>query len=228
MANADEYKSKIGLDSLYIAEVTADSASAYTSGTPQWLAPAAEASQEPSTSFAIQYADDQPYDVATAEGETKISLKVTGLDLETLALITGKVFDDTTGRMYDNGGVAPFMALGFRSMKSSGTYRYYWFLKGKFDMPKEATATLADKPDPKTLDLTYTAIRTVYQFDRCRYHDSVKRVMGDDDTAAFSATPAGSPRCRCRMCRAHQRCLCRAACLLRTELAVYPRPPTRR
>src|SRR3989304_1438727 len=102
MANEGEYKSKIGLDSLYVAEVTADSAAAYTAGTPAWLAPAAEASLEPSTSFAIQYADDQPYDVARAEGETKSNLKITGLDLETLAWITGKVFDATTGRVYDN------------------------------------------------------------------------------------------------------------------------------
>jgi len=189
MANEGEYKSKIGLDNLYIAEVTADSAAAYTADTPAWLAPAAEASQEPSTAFQIQYADDQPYDVATSEGETKISLTITGLDLETLALITGKVFDDTTGRMYDNGGIPPFFALGFRSQKSNGSYRYYWFLKGKFDMPKEAVATLADKPDPKTLQLSYTAIRTVYKFTLGGgITDSVKRVIGDDDTAAFDDT----------------------------------------
>jgi len=189
MANDGEYKSKIGLDSLYVAEVLVDSAATFTADTPAWLAPAAEASQEPATSFQIQYADDQPYDVATAEGESKIGLKITGLDLEMLAQITGKVFDPTTGRMYDNGGSAPFMALGFRSLKSNGGYRYYWFLKGKFDMPKEAIATLADKPDPKTLDLTYTAIRTVHKWSLGGgVTDSVKRVVGDTDTDAFSAT----------------------------------------
>ena len=92
-ANAGEYKSRIGLDSLYIAKVTVDSASAYTADTPEYFAPAAEASQEPSTSFEIQYADDQAYEVMTGEGPTTISLIVTGLPLEMLALITGKVFD---------------------------------------------------------------------------------------------------------------------------------------
>jgi phi13 family phage major tail protein len=188
MANDGEYKSKIGLDSLYIAGVTEDSASAYTPGTPAWLAPAAEASLEPATSFQIQYADDQPYDVATSEGETKIALKVTGLPLITLADITGKVFDATTGRMYDNGGIAPWKALGFRSKKSNGSYRYFWFLKGKFDMPKESVATLADKPDPKVMDLTFTAIRTVHVFDLGDINDTVKRVVGDTDTEAFVAT----------------------------------------
>jgi len=187
-ANSGEYKSRIGLDSLYVAEVTADSATAYTAGTPESFAPAAEASQEPSTSFAIQFADDQPYDVMTGEGETKISLQVTNLPPEMLALITGKEFDSTTGRVYDNSAEAPYFALGFRSLKSNGSYRYYWFLKGKFDMPKEAMATKGASPEPKTLELTYTAIFTTYAFDVGSFNDTVKRVFGDDDTTNFDET----------------------------------------
>jgi phi13 family phage major tail protein len=187
-AAAGEYKSKIGLDSLYIAEVTVDTAATYTADTPEYFAPAAEASQEPSSSFAIQYADDQPYDVMTSEGETKISLKVTGIPIEMLAKITGRVFDAASGRMFDNGGTAPYIALSFRSKKANGSYRYYQFLKGKFDMPKEELATLGDTPEPKTLDLTFTAIRTVYQWDLGDVTDSVKRIVGDTDTTNFSAT----------------------------------------
>ncbi len=188
MANAGEYKSKVGLDNLYVAEVTADSASAYTAGTPAYLAPAAEASQEPASSFEVQYADDQPFDVMTSEGETKITLTVTNIDLATLALITGRVFDSASGRMWDHGRTAPYFALSFRSQKSNGNYRYYQYLKGKFDMPKEDVATKSETPEPKTLQLTYTAIRTIYEFDLGSFNDSVKRVVGDDDTTNFSGT----------------------------------------
>jgi len=188
MTNSGEYRSLIGLDSLYVAEVTADSAAAYTAGTPAWLAPAAEASQEPTTSFEIQYADDQPYEVMASEGETKIALKVTGIPLEMLAKITGRVWDATTGRMYDNAAVPPYFALSFRSQKSNGSYRYYQYLKGRFDMPKDEAATLAEKAEPKTVDLTYTAIRTVHKFDLGDIDDTVKRVVGDTDVVAFSAT----------------------------------------
>jgi len=187
-ANSGEYKSKIGLDSLYVAEVTQDDSSAYVADTPEYLAPAGEASQEPTSSFDIQYADDQPYDVSTSEGETKVNLTVTGMPLAMLAKITGRVFDSTSGRMYDNGGVAPYMALSFRSMKSNGSYRYYQFLKGKFDMPKEEVATKADAPDPKTMQLVFTAIRTVHKFDLGTVTDSVKRIIGDSDTTNFSGT----------------------------------------
>ena len=151
-AQPGEYKSKVGLDSLYIAEVLTDDSSTYSADTPEYLAPAAEASQEPTTNSETQYADDQPYEVMTSEGETKISLVITGAPLEMIAKLTGRVFDATTGRMYDNSGAtAPYFALSFRSQKSNGKYRYYQFLRGRFDMPKEAAATKSDSPDPKTL-----------------------------------------------------------------------------
>lgn len=187
--NVGEYKSKIGLDNLYIAVVNTDDSTTFAADTPEYLAPAAEASQEPSGSFEIQYADDQPYDVMSSEGETKITLDVTGMGLEMLAKITGRRFDAATGRMFDNAGVAPYVALSFRSQKSNGGYRYYQYLKGKFDMPKEETATKGEKPEPKTLKLTYTAIKTVKKWDLGGgVTDSVKRIVGDDDTTNFSDT----------------------------------------
>lgn len=186
--NAGEYKSKIGLDMLYVAEVTEDSADTYTAEAPAYFAPAAEASQEPTSSFEVQYADDQAFDVMSSEGETKIGLTVTNLDLAMLAKITGRVFDQVTGRLFDNGGVAPYMALSFRSLKSNGNYRYYQYLKGVFAMPKEGVATKGEKPEPKTLELTFTAIRTVYKFDLGEVIDSVKRIIGDEDIDAFDAT----------------------------------------
>jgi len=185
-ANAGEYKSRIGLDSLYLAEVTQDDAAGYAADTPEYLAPAATAGQAPATSFETQYADDNPYDVMTGEGPTAISLEVTSIPMEMLAKITGKVFDAVSGRMFDNKAEAPYMALSFRSLKSNGSYRYYQYLKGKFDMPQEETETKGETPSPKLNALTYTAIPTVYEFDLGDINDNVKRVMGDEDTTNFS------------------------------------------
>lgn len=186
--NASEYKSRVGLDSLYIAEVTLDDATGYTADTPEYFAPAAEASQEPSSSFEIDYADDKPYDVMTAEGETKITLTVTNIPVEMLAKITGRVFDSASGRMFDNGAEAPYIALSFRSKKSNGSYRYYQYLKGKFTPPKEEAMTKGEKPEPKKVQLEFTAIHTTYEFDLGSINGTVKRVIGDEDTTNFSAT----------------------------------------
>lgn len=188
MPNSGEYKSKIGLDSLYVAAVSEDSATAYTTGATAYLAPAAEASQEPTSNFEIQYADDIPYDVMASEGETKITLSVTNIDLSTLATITGRVFDSASGRMWDNTGLAPYYALSFRSLKSNGSYRYYQYLKGRFDMPKENMVTKGETPEPQLLELTFTAVQTIYEWNLGSLTDSVKRIVGDSDTLNFSAT----------------------------------------
>lgn len=186
--NAGEYRSAIGLDSLYIAEVTTDCASAYVADTPEYLAPAAEASMEPSQSTETQYADDQAYDVMFSEGETKIKVKITGMPAEMFAKLLGREFDAGTGRVFDNAATPPYFALSFRSLKSNGSYRYYQFLKGRFSVPKDEAATKGDTPDPKTVELEFTAIKTIYEWNLGTVTDSVKRVFGDTDTTSFSAT----------------------------------------
>jgi phi13 family phage major tail protein len=187
--NQDEYKSSVGLDSLYVALVTADSAAAYTAGTPAYLAPAAKAGQKVTSSQETQYLDDQPFDVLTAEGPSDIELEISGLPPEMEALILGKTFDATTGRFYDHLATPPDVALSFRSMKSNGKYRYYQYLKGKFSPPDEETETKGEKPTPKTLKLVYKAVPTVYKFTvSVGVTKTVKRVKGDEDTTNFSAT----------------------------------------
>lgn len=186
--NSGEYKSVVGLADLYIAAVSEDSATAYTAGTPQYFAPAAEASVKPAVDKKTQYADDQAFDTMSTEAETTIELTVTGVPAEIFALITGKVFDTASGRVFDNGGTPPYFALAFKSQKSNGSFRYFQFLKGAFTVPDEDYASKSDKVDPKTLKLTYTAIKTVYEFDLGDINDGCKRVFGDEDTTNFSET----------------------------------------
>ncbi len=191
-ANAGEYKSRVGLKDLYIAEVLTDVAgTGATFGTPETFAPAAEASLAPTVNSETQYADDRPFDVAQAEGITELQLTVTNLPPEMLALVTGATFDAASGRVFDDADPtkASYYALGFRSLKSNGSYRYYWFLKGKFQKPSEDFATQGDSPDPKTPQITYTAIKTEYEYDLDGSNSAgIKRVLGDEDTTNFDAT----------------------------------------
>jgi phi13 family phage major tail protein len=189
MTVANEYKPRVGLDSLYVAAITKDDSTGFTAGTPVYLAPAADASLAPNASQDVLYADDQPWDVLMAEAETKVSLSVTNISMALLAAMTGRVFDVASGQLWDNAGGSPaYYALGFRSLKSNGKYRYYWFLKGTFEMPPEDFTTKGAKPDPKMVKLAFTAIKTIYKFTLGSITDSVKRVMGDEDTLNFSAT----------------------------------------
>jgi phi13 family phage major tail protein len=187
--NAAESRSFVGLRDLYYAEVTQDDADGYVAGTPVHFAPAIDASLAAASNARTQYADNQAYDTMSSEGESKITLTVTGLPVETLAFLAGRVFDASTGRMYDNGGTPPYVALGFSALRSNGSTRYYWYLKGRFQMPDEDKASKSDTPDPKALKLTFTAVKTIYQFELSEsIDDGVKRVVGDEDTADFDET----------------------------------------
>lgn len=185
---ANEYKSKVGLRDIYYALVTQDDQNGYTVGSPVYLAPALTASQEPAVNTKTQYADDGPFDAMTAEGETKITLEVTNVPLSVLAVLTGSVYDNTNVRMFDNGGVPPYIAMGFRSKKSSGGYVYYWYLKGRFSKPKDEAQSDSDTPNPKPNQLIFTALKTIFQWTMGSVVDGVKRVLGDTDATGFSAT----------------------------------------
>lgn len=185
---AGEYKSRVGLDSLYVAVVSEDSATAYTAGTPAYLAPVAEATLEPTTNIQTQYADDTVFDVMTAEGETKITLTVTNYDPATLATILGKAFDTPAGRLYDNNATPPYCALSFRSLKSNGSYRYFQYMKGRFETPAEDFTTKGESPDPKPVELVFTAIYTIYEWNLGSVTDQIKRIVGDDNTTNFDET----------------------------------------
>ena len=186
MATSDEMKSQVGLKNLYFAKVTQDDATAYVAEAPLYLAPAAEATAAPSVNSETQYADDAAFDTLSSEGPTEIELTVTNIPPDTLAIITGRVFDAATGRFYDNGGTPPYVALQFESVKSNGKKRFYSYLKGRFGMPSEEFATKTDTPEFKTLKLPFTAIKTIYAFNLGSIVDGVKRVLGDEDTPSFS------------------------------------------
>lgn len=186
---SDQQKSVVGLRDLYYALVTQDDVDAYAAGTPAILAPAVAASHKPKNSSKIQYADDGAFDTLVSEGETEIELEVTNIPLSILAIVLGKEYDAVNGRMFDNAGaVPPDVALGFRSVKSNGSYKYFWYLKGKFSMPDEEQMTKGEAPEPKTIKIKFTAVKTIYAFDLGDISDGVKRVVGDEDISGFSGT----------------------------------------
>ena len=181
MPIAGEYKPSVGLRDLYYALVTQDDASAYAAGTPAYLAPAVTANLAPAVNTETIYADDGPFENIVSEGATEIEMEVTEIPLQQLAQITGVVYDPTTGAMLDNGGTPPEVALGFRAKKSNGSYKYYWFLKGKFTKPSEEKQSDSDTPNPKMAKLKFTALKTVYQWTMDTTVDGVKRVVVDED-----------------------------------------------
>jgi phi13 family phage major tail protein len=161
----NKYGEFIGVDSLYYAEVTANSTSAYTPGTPQILAPVAEIAAAPEISNVTTYYDNAAANNYVSEGKTEVKVVVPNLDSQTLAKILGKLYDQTSGKVYDNGEAnPPEIALGFRYNMGKNGYRYYWYLCGTCSGGEEAATTQKESIDVKTYELTFTAYTTAKQF----------------------------------------------------------------
>ena len=157
----DEFR---GTDNLVYAEVTGDDVNGYTTGTVKVLAPVAEISKTVETASDTKYYDNHPALTIIAEGADTITLTIPALDLKTLAAITGKNYDETTGAFMDGSRTPKYFALGYRLRLTDGTYRYVWRYKGSFGIPDETSQTENAGTDSNNQQLTYTGIATMHQF----------------------------------------------------------------
>ena len=172
-AYVDEFR---GTDDLYFAEVLIDDNGTNTAGTGQTpnhgyvtgtvakLAPVAEISKTVETASDTKYYDNVAALTINAEGADTITLSIPALDLATLAAITGKQLDSTTGALFDGEATPKYFALGYRLGLTDGTYRYVWRYKGTFAIPDEASQTKNAGTDSQGQTLTYTGISTIHKF----------------------------------------------------------------
>jgi uncharacterized protein YjdB len=69
--------------------------------------------------------------------------------------LLGHSYDEETGLLKKGANdVAPWVACGFRSLKSDGSYRYFWLTKGKFRPTEENIETKGDSVNFQTPSIT--------------------------------------------------------------------------
>ena len=153
-----------GCDNLVIAQISVDDSTAFTTGAVQVLAPVAEISKTVESSSETHYYDNTGMIVIQSEGSDTITLTVPALPLDVLALVTGKTVDSSTGAFIDGPTVERYFALGYRLRLTDGTYRYVWRMKGAFGIPDETSATENDGTDTNNQQLTFTGVKSIYEF----------------------------------------------------------------
>jgi len=98
----------------------------------------------PNASTETLFADDGPNETATALGKVEVDIEKNALSTAEKAFLLGHAVDANGGLVFGATDVPPWVAIGFRTLKSNGTYRYVWLYKGKFVDPEEKNDTKGD------------------------------------------------------------------------------------
>ena len=168
---------KVALRDLYYALLTSDASDGAVYGTPIKITGLIKANINPNSNIDTLFADDGPYDTASQLGKIAVELNTADLDLEQRVALLGKtaIADGVT---YDKStDTPPWLAIGFRSKKSNGSYRYVWLLKGKFSEPEDNSETQGDTVNFQTPTITGNFVT--------REYDSAWRKMTDEDATGF-------------------------------------------
>jgi len=172
---------KRGLDEIYVAEVLADTAEAFTTGEPFKLIPAGEMTTTVDKDAANYWFDNSVFAIVGREGSSELGITGAGMRPVDVAKITGKAVDDATGAVIDEGVyVEKYWALGARKKNIDGTHEHFWFMKGSFAIPDESAKTEGEDTDATGTELTYTAIQTTHKFEKTG--KVCKRVVIDEET----------------------------------------------
>lgn len=168
----------IGLDHVVFAKMTSDSPEATVYATSKRIPGAITANINPNASPSTLFADDGPFDTATTTGEITLELNMADLTLEVQAEILGNSIDANGIIHRKASDVPPWLAVGFRSLKSNGKYRYTWLTKGKFSLPEQANTTKGDSIEYSTPTITGSFVK--------RESDDEWQLQADADSESFT------------------------------------------
>lgn len=143
---------QIGLKDIHIAILTKDDSTGVTYSSPEKLERAISAKLSPKSNSENIYSDDTVEDIITAFEGIDVEVEINQLSLQSRAKLQGAKV--VKGVLIENKeDIPPTIALGFKSKKNSGKYRYIWLLKGKFELASDEYDTEGEKPKPQSAKL---------------------------------------------------------------------------
>lgn len=137
---------RIGCDNLVYAPMTTeDTADALPTYGDVVKAPGVmHVNINPNSSQETLFADDGPMETASTLGKIDVEIQKNELTAQNKADLLGHQIDSNGGVVYGDSDVPPWVAIGFRTLKSNGKYRYVWLYKGKFSEPEDQNETKGD------------------------------------------------------------------------------------
>jgi len=169
---------QIGLRDVYYAILDSDEVGVGVQyQEPERIIGAITANINPNPSMETLFADDGPMETAATLGQIELELNVADLPLDIQAVLLGHGALSAGQLIRKAGDIPPWIALGFKSLKSNGSYRYVWLLKGKFMVPEQSHETKGDT-------ITFQTPTINGQFVK-RDYDDAYQLIGDDDVEGF-------------------------------------------
>ncbi len=136
---------RIGCDNLVYALLTADDGTTDPSYGEVKKAPGVMSLNiNPNASQETIFYDDGPGESATTLGNIEVEIQKNELTTEQKADLLGHTIDSKGAIVYGANDVPPWVAIGYRTLKSNGKYRYVWLYKGKFLEPEDNSETKGD------------------------------------------------------------------------------------
>ena len=178
---------RIGCDNLVYAKMktedTAAAAPAYDTVVP---APGVMSINiNPNGSLETLFADDGPMETATTLGKIDVEIQKNELTTQNKADLLGHEIDANGAVVYGDSDVPPYVAIGFRTLKSNGKYRYVWLYKGKFTEPEDANETKGDSINfqSDTISGQFTRLNYQYTVNTKKVRPWKYELDGDNETA---------------------------------------------
>jgi phi13 family phage major tail protein len=169
---------QVGLSDLHYAVLTADTAGNIAYDTPVKIPGAIEVTINPNTSTETLFADNGPMETASTLGEIEVEVNVADLPLDAQKVLFGHTVGSDGVLLRKGADAPPFVAIGFKSLKSNGKYRYVWLTKGKFGLPELNSKTKEDSIEFQTPTVSASFVK--------READDVWMATGDEDDVAFT------------------------------------------
>ena len=183
---APAVSSTVGLKNLVIAPMLTDTETETTYGDLQKVAGAIEASITPDNSDPdVQYFDDAEGDVLYPDPELTFKTKLADLPLVIQEMIFSNELDDNGVLIRKASDKPGYFAVGFKSEKANGKYRYIWLYKTRAKPVTENYATREGKTITRqTGEVEWTAVK--------RISDGRYQAVADEGENGFTAEKAAT------------------------------------
>ena len=183
---------RIGVSNFHFAEMTTEDTltTKPTYGTPVSAPGLMSLNINPNSSLDTLFADDGPFETAATLGKIEVEIQKNYLSTSEKAALLGKSIDSNGGLVHSSTDTPPWVAVGFKSLKSNGKYRYCWLYKGKFQDPEDNNETKSDSINWQSDTITGNFVCLAYEMSIKNSAGSTEKKrpfkydMDEDDAAA--------------------------------------------